>query len=178
MVAKKGFIGFLIIGPILLGLGIAGYFVFPEKVHKMASLAFAGLMLLINVIGILDHFFAKHQRLRKKLEAINSVTQGEDLEKMKETYKDIYDLYMKVSEKYKRNFYAKIMEIRERIERKLKASKKLEILVKNIGKGTIKQQETNYNELYKVYQRLPDAMKKKYYHHIIHAKELLGKGKK
>ena len=178
MKAQKGFIGFLIVGPILLALGIAGYFVLPEKTHKIAALAFAGLMLIISIMVLVDHFFSKHQKLRRKLNSINSITQGEDLEKMKRTYKDIYALYMKVSEKYKRNFYAKIVEVRERIERKLKASKKLEVLVGNIGKGTIKQQETNYNQLYEVYQRLPDAMKKKYYHHIVHAKELLGKGKK
>ena len=177
MKAQKGFIGFLIIGPILFGLGIAGYFVSPDKTYKMAALAFTGLMLIINLIVLIDHHFSKHQKLRRKLDSINSIAQGESLEKMKEAYKEIYNLYMKVSEKYKRNFYAKVVEIRERIERKLKACKKVEILVENIGKGTIKQQEKNYNELHAIYQRLPEQMKKNYYHHIVHAKELLGKEK-
>jgi hypothetical protein len=177
MGAKKGFIFFLIVGPILFALGIAGYFVFSDEAYKLASIAFASLMLIVNVIVLIDHFLSPHKRLEKKLSSVNSITQGEDLEKMKSMYKDIYGIYLKCSNKHKKNYYANVVELRERIERKLKASKKLEILIENIGKGTIKQQEKNYNDLHAIYQRLPEPMQKKYYHHLIHAKELLTKGK-
>lgn len=176
MPKNKGFIAFLIVSPILLILALTAYFVLKQKEYQLASLGFAGFMVIICIIILLDHFFSKPQRLRRKLDEINSITKGDSLEKMKKIYEQIYDLYMRVSERHKRNFYAEVTEVRDRIERKMRIGKKLEILVSNIGKGTIEQQKKNYEELHKIYVRLPDSMKNQYYSHIIHAKKLLEQG--
>lgn len=173
---NKGFIAFLIVGPILLILAVVAYFVLKQNEYQLASLGFAGVITIISLMVIADHFFSKHQRLRRTLNEINSVTKGESLEKMKQAYEEIYDLYMGVSERHKRNFYTEVTEVRERIERKMRTVKKLEILVSNIGKGTIEQQKKNYEELHKIYTRLPDPMKNQYYNHLIHAKKLLEQG--
>ena len=173
---NHGFISFLIVSPILLGLALVAYFVLKQKEYQLASLGFAGLVIVISLVVFTGRFLSKHQQLRKKLNEINSITQGDSLERMKLAYGKIYDLYMRVSEKHKRNFYAEVTEIRERIERKMRIGKKLEIIIGNIGKGTIEQQKINYEELHKIYQRLPDSMKKQYYTHLIHAKKLLENG--
>jgi hypothetical protein len=167
----------LIVVPIIIAGLLVAYLVVKDETIRLGIVGLAILMALIGLIVVYDHFFSVHNKLKRKLAMVPSVTKGESLEVMKKFYQDIYHLYNKLSEHKKQNFYAQITDIRERIERKLKADKKMELLIGNIGKGNLTDQKNNYQQMHEVYTRLPDSMKKKYYSHLSHAKSLLEKGK-
>ena len=174
--AASGSIIFLIIMPIAIAVLIVAYYALSDPKLKIGALALAVLLALIALAIIYDYFGSAHNRLRRKLASIPSITQGESIEKMKQFYTEIYHLYTRLSEHNKQNFYAKIIEIRERIERKLKADKKMELLIQNIGKGSLEDQKSNYQEMFELYKRLPEQVKQKYYAHLTHARNLLEKG--
>ncbi|HLC81376.1 MAG TPA: hypothetical protein VJH68_01850 [Candidatus Nanoarchaeia archaeon] len=173
--AVSGSIIFLIIIPIAIAVLIILYYAISDQRLKIGYLSLALALAVMALIILYVHFFSSSSRLRKKLQLVPSITQGESIEKMKQYYQEIYNLYTRLAERHKPNFYANITEIRERIERKLKADKKMELLVLNIGKGSLADQNSNYREMFELYRRLPEAVKQKYYAHLVHARKLLEK---
>src|SRR3990167_8311524 len=126
--AASGSIIFLIIMPIAIAVLIVAYYALSDPKLKIGALALAVLLALIALAIIYDYFGSAHNRLRRKLASIPSITQGESI------------------------------EIRERIERKLKADKKMELLIQNIGKGSLEDQKSNYQEMFELYKRLPEPV--------------------
>lgn len=167
----------LIILPIAVAVLIIIYYAVSDQKLKVSALSLAAFLALLFLIIGYNSFFSAANRLRRKLQQVPTITQGESIAKMKQHYLEIYNLYNKLTERHKQNFYAQITEIRERIERKLKADKKLELLVQTIGKGSLEEQKRNYQEMFELYRRLPEAVKQKYYAHIVHARSLLERRK-
>ena len=101
----------------------------------------------------------------------------EATEVLKDGYMGVYNLYMKLSEKHKQNFYTKVTKVREHIEEQLKAEKKIEHLMEDETKGDLKERKQRYLDMYHHYQKLPAKVQKKYYSHIVHLRDQLERGK-
>ena len=95
---------------------------------------------------------------------------------LKEGYLEIYNLYLKLSEGRKQNFYGKVTKLREGIEVQLKAEKKVQELLGS-RKGDISDQKKQYLEAYKEYEKLSEKIKKKYYPDLVNFRDQLERGK-
>ena len=113
--AVSGSIIFLIIIPIAIAVLIILYYAISDQRLKIGYLSLALALAVMALIILYVHFFSSSSRLRKKLQLVPSITQGESIEKMKQYYQEIYNLYTRLAERHKPNFYANITEIRERI---------------------------------------------------------------
>lgn len=116
-------------------------------------------------------------RLRRKLKKLAPMLGEESSELLKEHYVEVYNLYMKLSEKHKQNFYSKVTKFREQIEEQLKAEKKIEELLQLSTKGSFAEQRKVYLEIYDTYLKLPVKVQQKYYSNIVHLRDQLERGK-
>ena len=98
------------------------------------------------------------------------------IDTLKESYLDIYSSYMRLSEKNKQNFYTSVNKLRQEIEDKLKAKKKLELLIDQASVGSIEEQKQTFENINKLYQQLPHPDQEQYSAQIQHLKEKLEKG--
>jgi parallel beta-helix repeat protein len=146
----------------------------PARTITLASLA-----TLLAVGGVLVYWQLGYgpSRLRRKLRKLSPLLGEEATEVLKDGYMGIYNLYMKLSEKHKQNFYTKVTKVREHIEEQLKAEKKIELLVHDESKGDLKERKQRYLDLYHHYQKLPAKVQKKYYSHIVHLRDQLERGR-
>ncbi|MBT4936136.1 hypothetical protein HOL21_00665 [Candidatus Woesearchaeota archaeon] len=114
------------------------------------------------------------KKLRKRITKFNPKKSVND---NKTVYLDIYELYLKMSEKNKRNFYVPITHIRDTVEEQLRAEKKMQQSLNQTVRGDITQQKEAYESAYSQYQKLPDATKQQYYAQVVHLREKLENGK-
>jgi hypothetical protein len=153
---------------IIASLG-ALYFVSEESLTKYIILGFMALFVFLLVLDTIIHFSSKAYKLRKKLSSIN-IKEG-DLDDLKNSYMQIYSLYMKLSEKQKQNFYAKINMLREALEEQLRAEKKVQLLLEDVKKGSTGDQKKVYAEIEKNFQKLSRKVQEKYNSQVMHIKE-------
>ena len=114
-------------------------------------------------------------KARKKLAPLLN---EESSEVLKENYLGMYNLYLKLSESHKQNFYSKVTKLRETIEEQLKTEKRIEDLFQKITTcQTLLEQKKMYLEIYKNYQKLPSKMQSKYYAQIVNLREQLETGR-
>jgi len=64
--------------------------------------------------------------------------------------------------------------LRGLIEDKMHADKKLELLVKEVSKGSIEEKKRLYKKINENFQKLPLEDQKKYSSHLVHLKEEVG----
>jgi cysteine-rich repeat protein/parallel beta-helix repeat protein len=152
---------------------------FIEEPSPVRTLTLSSLAVLLVFGGVFVYWeFAKtSSRLRRKLKKSGKLISDESVEAMKGEYKGIYNLYLKLSEKEKRNFYTGVTNLREKIEEQLKAEKIVQELMRNSGKGSIPEQKKTYLKIYKEYQKLPPKSQEKYYPKIVNLRERLEKGR-
>jgi hypothetical protein len=148
----------------------------PEEI-PVKLVAFGSLALLLGFGGIAVYwqFGTTSNRLRRKLKKIHPLIPEESSHILKDDYLGIYNLYLKLSEGKKQNFYGRVSKLREKLEDQLKNEKKMEELFQNV-KGDLKQQKKVYLEINQQYQKLPFKVQKKYYPRIIRLREKLEKG--
>ncbi len=166
---------FLIVVPIIMVVVVVVYYTIPNSAVRLIALIGIILLVITMITVIYDSFLSVSSRLRRKLAAVASSTTGDSIDNLKRSYADIYHIYSRLSERHKQNFYAQVTGLRERIERKMKADKKMELLIQNIGKGSLQEQKDNYLQMHEIYRRLPEPMQQKYYAHLVHARNLLEK---
>ena len=172
--------GSLLVPFVLLILVIAVLAIFYFKVES-ESVQTLLLSLLVLVIlfgggGILVMLLQRATKLRKRLKEMDAALSQESLDILKSKYLEIYAIYMKLSEKEKQNFYARVTKVREQIEEQMKAEKKVEQLLEQAGKGTITEQKENYDALHDYYDKLSQKTQQKYYSQVTQIKEQLEKG--
>lgn len=147
----------------------------------LLTIYIAIIILILAVLFILLYlhfgFYHRSRQLRKKLKEIEPRLSQEPLDVLKEKYLKIYTLYLKVSEKEKRNFYALISRLRESIEEKLQADKKLEELCQKAGQGSLAERKKTLEEIQKLIQTLPEKAKEKYFSEMKQLEEQLEQGK-
>jgi hypothetical protein len=128
--------------------------------------------------GIYSYWYlaAPVNRLRRKLKKTTPVLAEANTELLKEHYLGAYNLYMKLSEKKKQNFYAHVTNLREEIEVQLKAEKKMDELIQKSTQAGFVDQKKIYLEMYNNYLKLPPAGQQKYYPGLVQLRERLERG--
>ncbi len=140
-------------------------------------LAGGAVLVLAVVMGIIVAFKSKKHQLRKLLQEMERRVSSESADALKGKYVQIYNLYLKLSEKNKPNFYGRITKLREKMEEQLKAAKKVEELLQKSTVTNISLLRKQYDEMYGYFRKLPASMQQKYYPQIMHVKEVLEKGR-
>ncbi len=120
--------------------------------------------------------FSAANRLRRALKKMAPLIDSEPSEAVKNSYLQIYNLYLKLSEKRKRNFYTRVNSLRERIEEHLKNEKEIERLFQEADKGGIAEQKKTYLKMYKAYEKLPQKVQHQYYPRIVQLRDRLERG--
>ena len=151
-----------------------------SKPVPVAMFVLSSLALLLIFGGALAYFEFVHPpaRLKRRIKATEGMLSEESVELLKEEYKGIYRLYMKVSESKKIGFYSTVLKLREQIEEQMKAEKKIEELLEETPKlEDIKKQKRNYLQINGLYGKIPAKTQQKYYSNILHLREILEKRK-
>jgi hypothetical protein len=150
---------FLVVGLLLL-VGLA---IIAE--NERVTLIALGLAVL-TVMGALGyvyvHIISPQRKFRRKLYALTWNMHKFSIEELKELYQEVYNLYLKLPEHKKANVYASVIKLRESIEVKMKAAKKLEIMIEGLAEGTIVEMQKKYEEAKKVFEELSEGEKKKF----------------
>ncbi|MBI4980855.1 hypothetical protein HZC30_04845 [Candidatus Woesearchaeota archaeon] len=147
-----------------------------DSLITIAIIAFS--VVIVFLIFMIWLEFTPHSKLRKKLNRLVHTVDDESTETLKEAYQEVYNLYLKVSEKNKSNFYSRIVQLREKIEAQLKAEKRVEELLQKSAQAGFTEMKTIYDELYTHYLKLPAKTQHKYYVHVNHLKDQLERGSK
>jgi hypothetical protein len=154
--------------PALVVLMLAWYFLpTPELIHSISLPGFL-ILLIVTVVYFIIYYSGATKKMRKKLTLLES--EEVPLDKRQAIYMDVYKLYLKLSEKHKENFYAQIVQLREKLEQQLHATKQVEHLSQQTGKGTPKQRKQTLESLHKHYENMPPQAKKEFYPHLLHAR--------
>lgn len=167
---------FLLVGIIIAGLVALYLFFIKDEAMKKILLVVLLAAVVLSIIFLAMVFSHGPHRIRAKLKEIEPLLSQQSAEMLKEKYVEIYTLYMKLPEKWKSNFYAKISGIREQVEEQLKAEKKVVFLLEQADKAAWSELRQLYDELYTSFQKLPQQVQEHYYSRIIMLKEKLGKG--
>ncbi len=170
---------------ILIALAVAGIVYLLVSADTSFSVnTTTGVLVIVSVIGAVIALilgvaweFSPVNRLRRALRKIAPLIDLEPSETTKKSYLEIYALYLKMSEKKKRNFYTRVNSLRERIEAHLKKEKEIERLFQKVDKGSLTEQKNTYLEIYKAYSGLPRKVQEEYYTHIVQLRDRLERGK-
>ena len=174
---KRGVSSVLVIICIILPLFlIAVYFVFDHPILRMLSLAFAVALTLLDFLYFPRRWSSSFRRFDSHLDRAQSSLFTESLSHLKEEYQKLYHQYEKLPESHKERCYSPLIQIRSKIEDLIQTVKKLETLVQEIGQGTVQGQQQRYEEMNRLFQKLPRKEQKQWYPHLRHARELLEKG--
>lgn len=166
---------------IALTLGVVIYFLFQPGAEEGSSMR----TLLLSIIGITVFVlvgyaaweFSAANRLRRMLKKIQPTMDSEPLDEVKKLYLKTYNLYMKLSEQKKQNFYSRINSLRETLEEHLQKERELERLLQDADKGSISEQKEKYLNMYAIYEKLPQKVQNNYYSKIVQLRDRLERGK-
>jgi parallel beta-helix repeat protein/cysteine-rich repeat protein len=153
--------------------GLVDRMIPDEGIGRTITLSSLALVAILGGVSVYWYFGYAPNRIRRRLRKIDPILGEESADVMKEGYKGIYRLYLKLSESKKQNFYSKVTKVREKIEEQLKAEKKIEELFHKTNDGVLKDRKRNYLEIYKNYRRLPAKTQQKYYQKIVHLRNEL-----
>jgi len=149
-----------------------------EQDSSMQIILFAVIVIAVAaLIWYILWEFSAANRLRKMLKKIVPMIDSEAMEEVKKLYLKIYNLYLKLSEKKKHNFYARVSSLRETIEEHLQKEKELERFLQDTEKGSIEEQKERYLKLYAIYEKLPKKVQSQYYPQIVQLRDRLERGK-
>ncbi|MEK6809807.1 MAG: hypothetical protein AABY40_03975 [Nanoarchaeota archaeon] len=166
---------------IVLTLGAAIYLLLQPGAEEGSSMRTALFSIIaVTATALIVYIaweFSAANRLRRMLKKITPKVDSEPMDEVKEIYLKIYNLYLKLSEKKKNNFYARVNTIRENIEENMQKEKELERLLNDTDKGSIEEQKERYLKLYAAYEKLPQKMQNQYYPKIVQLRDRLERGK-
>ncbi|MBI2667032.1 hypothetical protein HYX13_05455 [Candidatus Woesearchaeota archaeon] len=165
----------LLLGLALIVLIVLHFFLASEIVKMLILTAVILISLLAFSIGIRE-LLSPASRLRHGLEHLEHHLTQDPSAVLQEKYLHLHDLYLKLSEKEKRNFYGRLVHFRKQLEDHLRSEKRVEHLLTTVKKGTIAQRKKIFHELEKEFKKLPRVVGEKFYPHVVHAKEELEKG--
>ncbi len=174
---KKGFVyGMtLIIFAILMLLSLLFYLTQHDTV-KTISLVLFVITFVFGSVYVYLRLTSSTVRFRRKLQEVKSVIYKSSLDKLKQHYHEIHDLYLKVPHHKKKHFHFHLDMLREKLEDMLVAEKQLQHLAKKITKVPMKEKEAIFDEFNSHYKKLPEEAKKKYYHLLVYVRSHLEHG--
>lgn len=166
---------------IALTLGTVIYLLLQPGAKEGSSmrtilLSIIGVTVLVLIWYIVWEFSAAN-RLRRMLKKIQPMIGSEPMDEVKKLYLKTYDLYLKLSEKKKQNFYAKVTSLRESLEEHLQKERELGRLLTETEKGSVDEQKKKYFKLYAVYEKLPRKVQNQYYPQMVQLRDRLERGK-
>ena len=166
---------------IALTMGIAIYLLLQPGAEEGSSMRTVLLSIIAVTVAALIWYiaweFSAANRLRRMFKKIAPTIDSGPMDEVKKRYLKIYNLYMKLSEKKKHNFYARVNSLRESIEGYLQKEKELERLLQDTEKGSIDQQKDTYLRLYAIYEKLPQKIQQQYYPQVVQLRDRLERGK-
>ncbi len=166
---------FLILAMIISGL--AGlYFFLDSKDARLGIMIAAVMVIVAGMVMLIFQLTHGASALRKKLDEVTPWLSEGPVESLKEKYMQIYGLYLKVSEGEKRNFYARVVDLREKIEEMLQAEKQVEERLAKSGEGSLAEKKKGYEVMHAFYQKLPKKAQEQFYPQVVNWKEELEKG--
>lgn len=127
--------------------------------------SFGGVLVLASIL-IIWRLGSAFNKLNRRLKKINPLLNKESSEAVKKLYLEIYELYLKLSEKKKLVVYSKIKWLREEIETNLRTEKKMEELLSELDQKGVKQLKAKYTEIYNLYRSLPEKVQSRYYSQV------------
>ena len=139
------------------------------------------LLVLLVIVGLLGTFlilweaFRGAHAMRTMLQSVDLTQQPPEIVRQK--YLKIYTLYMKLPEGEKRNFYARVLKLREQLEEQLQAQKAVQGLLEKVTRGTITERKKTYDQLHAQFQKLSPLIQKHYYPELVQVKAELEPGK-
>jgi len=177
MASNRGsvILSFILLVSIVAGLA-AGYLLATNEELKLTLLIMVAIIGFIGTIIIIFQLLGPARKLRGRLKQIEKLMAVEAGETLKEKYLEIYELYLKLKEKDKPHFYGRIISLRERLERQLKAEKKLQQQLEKSAAGTLEEKNRRYEEMKAWYEQLPMKVQEKYAARLVQLKEELEKG--
>ena len=164
---------FLGIGLLLL-IGLA-YVADDERVTLIA-LGLAVVVVLGALVYVYMHIISPQRTFRRKLYLLTWNLHKYTIEELKDLYQEVYQLYLKLPEHKKANVYASLTKLRESIEEKMKAAKKLERMMEGLAEGTIQELQKKYEEAKKVFEELSSGEQQKFQAALNAVKEKLERG--
>lgn len=161
---------------LIVGVLAALYLIMESETARLGLLISIVIVVGTGIIFLFLQYSRGGHRLNKKMESLESLLPHESLDVLKGKYLAVYNHYLKLSEKDKRNFYGKLTKLREGLEEQLKAEKKIEILLKKLEKAGLQEMKKIYDELQQEVSKLSKVMQEKYYPYLMHLKERLEGG--
>ncbi|MDP3698813.1 MAG: hypothetical protein Q8R47_04445 [Nanoarchaeota archaeon] len=166
---------------IALTLGVVIYLLLQPGAEEGSSMRTILLSIIAVTVMVLVWYiiweFSAANRLRRLLKKIAPLVDSEPMDEVKKLYLKTYNLYMKLSEKKKQNFYARVNSLRENLEEHLQKERELERLLLDTEKGSIDDQKKKYLDLYAIYEKLPRKVQNQYYPQIVQLRDRLERGK-
>ena len=135
---------------------------------KNVNFALLLVVILIAIIIIIRQFLADSKNVRKKLERAEALLIEGSVEELKIIYEKIHQLYLKLNEEEKKNFYAKVETLRKKTELFFKMEKKLVGLLLELDEKEKREDKIQIlNEARKLFHKLPGSTKDKYAKKVI-----------
>lgn len=179
---KRGSVtSILLLVLIALTLGVVLYLLFQPGAEEGSSMRTLLLSIIAVTVLVLVWYitweFSAANRLRRMLKKITPMASSEPMDEVKKLYLKTYNLYMKLSEKKKQNFYARVNSLRESLEEHLQKERELERLLTETEKGSVDEQKKKYLKLYAIYEKLPRKVQNQYYPQMVQLRDRLERGK-
>jgi len=173
---KKPIILTFILMLVIIAVSIFLFIYFESELLQLIVL----IVLILSVLSFAGYFywhsFGKAIKLKKMLRHAELLFK-EGSEEIKDFYLQIYHHYLTLPEKHKPNHYSKVVRLREKIAGQLKTEKEIKELLDDHDPGNLKERKKKYFNLQHHYHQLPEKVQQKYYHHLVHLKDQLERGK-
>lgn len=153
------------------GISLALFFVTESDRLRVWSFFFFLLFMAFTAYYHI-HLVSKPRQLQRRLRDLNSNGRS-SLAALTKEYHQLCLLHHQLPIGHQTRFQQPVQEVRERIERILKAAKVMETVLQNAGSGSLDRQRQNYEDIFEIYQKLPEDVQQEYYSQMMQAKELL-----
>ena len=154
------------------------YIISPWEDLKSYSLVLVAILIIVLIGYIYLTILHPSTKLRKKLEQAAELLDKAPLDVLKNKYMEIYNLYLKLTYSQKRNFYARVIQMREAIEHLMVKGKKIEAYLEDAQEGTISQRKKKYNQAFELHQTLPQPIKERFHADMANLRDKLESRKK
>lgn len=154
------------------------YVIAPTENLKSYSLILVAVLISVIIGYIYFTILHSPKVLRKKLEAANDLLDKAPLDVLKNKYLEIYNIYLKLTYYQKRNFYGRIIQLREAIEHLMVKGKKIESYLEDAQTGSISQRKKKYNQAFELHQTLPQSIKDRFHADMANLRDKLESKKK
>lgn len=157
---------------------MAAYFLTDKEGFVVIILSTVLLLAIVVFLFVpLWYALASHHRLNRKLKKFLKLVNVETLLTLKELYLEIYTIYLKVSESRKHQYYPLVIEARNKLEEHLQHNKKVETVLSQVEKKSVKEMKKIYDEAYQLFLKLPQKMQSLHYPGLIGLRQRLEGGK-